>query len=129
MRIDAHTPDELIELSGDKKHGLLIIDELISSAAPQLERWLLKSDTYAMLGYGRDSENPQYPVIAAAPQKNYISLYVEGERDGEPLTSYYKDRLGKVSAGKSCINIRNVDKIDLEELERLVLDCVEWNER
>ncbi len=127
MRIDANSIEQLIELSGDKKEGIILLDNLITSAAPNLERWLLKSDTYVMIGYGRYRYDDNFPPIALAPQKNYISLYVYGEKDGELFTTIYKSKLGKVTAGKSCINIKNVDKINQTELVNLVKDCIEWN--
>ncbi len=127
MRIEANSVEELIEKSGDKKEGLLIIDKLIQDTAPLLDQWLLKSDTYVMIGYGRSKYDNKFPLIALAPQKNFISLYVVGEKDGVLFTTLYKDNLGKVKAGKSCIQIKNIDNINLTALKELITDCVEWN--
>ncbi len=129
MRIEASSIEELIEKSGDKREGLILLDTLICETAPQLEHWLLKSETYVMIGYGRFKYDTNFPLIALAPQKNFISLYVVGEKEGERFTTLYKPRLGKVAVGKSCINIKNPHALVLPEVKQLILDCVAWNEQ
>lgn len=128
MRSEARSVEDLFEKSEDKREGLLVIDEVIRDAAPQLERWLLKSETYTMIGYGRLKFSDQYPILRIAPQKNYISLYVIGEKEEDLLTNKYKAKLGKVSVGKSCIMIQNIHNIDLCKLKNLILDCVKWHD-
>ncbi len=128
MRIEANSVEELIEKAGDKKEGLIFLDQWIQKIAPGLKRWLLKSDTYVMIGYGKSRYDERYSLITLAPQKNFISLYIMGEKDGELLTKQYKDKIGKVTVGKSCIQIKNTEALNLRELENLILDSIRWNE-
>lgn len=129
MNTKASTVDALFEQAGDKRITMESIDRLIQTLFPDLEVWLLKSTTYTMIGYGRCALDRSYPLFSLAPQKQYTSLYVLGEKDGELYTSIYKEKLGKVQMGKSCIRIRDIAKVDMEELANLLLDCREWNDR
>jgi hypothetical protein len=64
------------------------------------------------------------PLIALAPQKRHLSLYVCAVVDGAYLAEARADRLGSVSCGKSCIRFTTLDKVDAEELATLVRDAV-----
>lgn len=129
MKIEAISVEEVIEKSGDKKESILILDTLIKSIVPDIKRWLLTSQTYTIIGYGKLKHHDDYPLIGIAPQKKYISLYVIGKKDGRLLTDIYRNKLGKVKVGKSCISIRNIDTVDKDELKNLLLDSIAWNQK
>ena len=78
-----------------------------------------------MLGYRLIPYRPRsartttrVPLIALAPQKRHLSLYVCAVVDGAYLAEARADRLGKVSCGKSCIRFTSLDRVDIAELER-----------
>lgn len=77
---------------------------------------------YNMIGYGNfnyrnyKKEIIDWPVIGLAGQKNYISLYVCALDNGQYIAETYKERLGNVSVGKSCIRFKTRDDIDMATL-------------
>ena len=79
-----------------------------------------------MPGYGSftykssKGEMLNWPVIAIASQKNYISLYVCALDHGNYLAEKYKAELGKVSVGKSCIRFKSVDDLNLKTLAKVI---------
>jgi hypothetical protein len=85
-----------------------------------------------MLGYGSfpyknyKKENIEWPVIALANQKQYISLYVCAVVDDTYVAEKYAKDLGKVSVGKSCIRFKKIEDLDLKALEK-VLKTAEKN--
>ena len=79
-----------------------------------------------MPGYGSfkyrnyKKEIIDWPIIALASQKNYISMYVCAVKDGEYVAEKYKDELGKVSVGKSCIRFKKIEDLNLKTLEKII---------
>lgn len=79
-----------------------------------------------MLGYGtfkylnNKKETLNWPVIALASQKNYISIYVCAVDKGEYIAEKHKKELGKVSVGKSCIRFKKVEDLNLKTLEKVI---------
>jgi hypothetical protein len=55
--------------------------------------------------------------IGFSPRKAAISLYVTGQAEGDPMVA----ALGKISHGKSCINVKRLTDIDLAALEALII--------
>ena len=43
-----------------------------------------------------------------------------------PIGEYYRDKLGSVSAGKSCIRIKKLDKLNIDEFRNLLRDAKRW---
>lgn len=82
-----------------------------------------------MLGYGSfpyrnyKKESIEWPIVALASQKNYISLYVCAVVKGHYLAEKYKDQLGKVSVGKSCIRFKKLEDLDLTTLEKVLKEA------
>lgn len=82
---------------------------------------------FNMIGYGSfpyvnaKKETVSWPVISLANQKNYISLYVCALDNGQYIAEMYAKELGKVKVGKSCINIKKLEDIDLEVLKKVLL--------
>ena len=73
-----------------------------------------------MLGYGKfhykyaSGREGDTSVIGLASQKNYISLYILAEKDGVYLAEANKEKLGKVSVGKSCIRFKKLEDLNLK---------------
>ncbi len=53
-------------------------------------------------------------------KKNYISVYVCSIEDGHYLAELYKERLGTVSVGKSCIRFKKLSDINLDTLKEVI---------
>lgn len=63
----------------------------------------------------------QSPIIAFAPRKNKISLYIaKNLPDRENLLI----KLGKHTQGASCVYVNKLDDIDLEVLEEILVKLI-----
>jgi uncharacterized protein YdhG (YjbR/CyaY superfamily) len=121
--VGAKSDDEYIAMLNDeRREAIEFLDKLIKDTVPSLKRWF----AYNMLGYGvfkyknNKKEELEWPVISLASQKNYISLYVCSVDDGEYIAEKYKDDLGKVDVGKSCIRFKKVEDLSLETLKKVL---------
>lgn len=117
--------------AGPREQVLRRVDELVTGAAPGIDRQLVPVGSGTMLGYGlmpyrpkSAKETTMWPLVALAAQKRHLSLYVCAVVDGGYLAEERADRLGKVSCGKSCIRFTNLDQVDTGELGALVRDAV-----
>jgi hypothetical protein len=127
-------PDEIdawFDSAGARSGELRRVDELVTAAAPGIDRQLVPMGSSAMLGYGlmpyrprSAKETTMWPLISLAAQKRHLSLYVSAVVDGGYLAEQRADRLGKVSCGRSCIRFTSLDDVDAAELSALVRDAV-----
>ena len=74
--------------------------------------------TFKYKNYKKDILN--WPVIALASQKNYISLYICALDKGKYIAEKYKKDLGKVSVGKSCIRFKKLQDLNLKTLAKVI---------
>lgn len=119
----AKTVEEyLAALPSERREPIEFLHELIQKTAPALKPHFAAN----MLGYGAfpyknyKKEMIEWPVIALASQKNYISLYVCAVVDGKYIAETHKKDLGKVSVGKSCIRFRTVEDLNLNTLKTVI---------
>ncbi len=115
-------------LPPDRREAMEFLDAFIRKTAPKLKPYF----SYNMPGYGAfpyrnyKNEKIEWPVIALASQKNYISLYVCAVDKGKYIAEMHKKDLGKVSVGKSCIRFKKISDLDLDTLKK-VLKLAEKN--
>ena len=124
MKIQAKTIEEFFKASGEKKDDLRKLDQIIIETVPDVQRGLKVTPSISMIAYwpaGMSRE--KWPVIALAPQKHYLSLYVRGVKDGQSLGDYYANRLGKTNNGKGCIRFRFLSEVSTEGLQQLIKDA------
>lgn len=109
-------------LPAERREPMEFLHQLIQKTAPKLKPNFI----YNMPGYGsftytnHKKEVLDWPVIALASQKNYISLYICAVEDGEYIAEKYKDELGKVSVGKSCIRFKKLPDLNLTTLKKVI---------
>lgn len=121
-----NTQEYLAMLPDERRNILEKLDKIIRQTAPQLKDYF----AYNMPGYGSftytnyKKEEIQWPIISMASQKNYISVYVCAVEDGEYIAEKYRDKLGKVSVGKSCIRFKKLEDLDLEIFEKVIQAAV-----
>jgi uncharacterized protein YdhG (YjbR/CyaY superfamily) len=112
----------LAQLPPERKEIMAFFDAFIKKTAPSLKPHF----AYNMIGYGSfkyknyKKEVIDWPTIALANQKNYISLYVCAVQNGEYVAEKHKAELGKVSVGKSCIRFKQVTDVNLEALAKVI---------
>ena len=106
----------------ERKELINFLHDFIQKSAPKLKSHF----AYNMLGYGsfkylnHKKEEIDWPTVALANQKNYISVYVCAMDGGEYLAEKNKDKLGKVSVGKSCIRFKKLEDVNLEVLKEVI---------
>lgn len=120
---DVTTPAEYIaSLPDDRRADVQALDRLIRKAAPKLKPHVRSG----MLGYGpyrykyASGREGESAVIGLASQKNHISLYFCTMEDGEYLAEKNKDKLGKVSVGRSCVRFKKLADLDLKGATELI---------
>jgi hypothetical protein len=98
------------------------LHDAIVAAAPKLPPFVV----YGMLGYGpfhykyESGREGDGAIICLASQKNYISLHLRAG-DGEGyLAEKNRERLGKVSVGRSCIRFKKLEDLNLKVAIELV---------
>lgn len=121
---DAKSVDEyLATLPEERKEIILFLHEYIQKTTPSLKPHF----AYNMLGYGsmkylnHKKDVIDWPIISLASQKNYISLYVCATEGNEYIAEKNKDRLGKVSVGKSCIRFKKLEDLNFDVLKEVLL--------
>jgi hypothetical protein len=127
--VKATTVEEyLAQVPPERQEIINSIHKLIKDTVPALKPHF----AYNMLGYGSfkykdyKKRDIDWPVIALANQKNYVSLYVCAVKDGEYLAEKHKDELGKVNVGRSCIRFKKIEDLYLENVKK-VLKLAEKN--
>ncbi len=120
--VGASSIDEYIAMLPDERRGAIeSLHDFI-----QKETGLKPHFAYNMLGYGSfkyknyKKEIIDWPTIALASQKNYMSLYVCSILDGGYLAEKFQDRLGKVNVGKSCIRFKKLEDLNLEGVKEVL---------
>lgn len=105
-----------------RKKDIQFLHAFIQKASPKLRPHF----AYNMLGYGSfkyknyKKEIIDWPVVALANQKNYISVYVCAVDNGVYIAEKHKSALGKVSVGKSCIRIKKLEDVHLPALKEVI---------
>lgn len=115
----------LAALPPERKEPIEFLHALIQKMSPTFKPHF----AYNMLGYGSfpyknyKKEQIEWPIVALASQKNYISLYVCCVVKNKYLAESYKNELGKVSVGKSCIRFKKIDDLNLDVLKKVLKEA------
>lgn len=110
-------------LPSERKETMEFMHKFILDNAPSLKSNFI----YNMPGYGifkcrnYKKEIIDWPIIALASQKNYISLYICAVDGGEYIAEKNKKNLGKVSVGKSCIRFKKISDLNLDTLKKVIV--------
>lgn len=112
-------------LEPGRKAAILELDKFIQKTIPDQKPNFAAN----MLGYGEfdytnsKKQTGKWPLIALASQKNYISLYICSIKNGKYLAENFKDQLGRVSVGKSCVRFKSLDDLKLPILKKLLIEA------
>ena len=128
MEKSTTTPDEFIQsLPDDVRGDIEQLDTAITEAMPGQAKTLWTGKFWGgsdqtIIGYGDYSydrpgrDTVEWFIVGLAPQKNYLSVYVNATDGDGYLVERYADKLGKVKVGKAAINFNAVDDINLDVL-------------
>jgi len=122
-KVKAKTVTEYLDSVGeDRRKDIKTLHTLIQKSSAKFKPWL----AYNMLGYGifkytnYKKEVVDWPLVALAAQKNYISLYVCAVDAKGYIAEQHKKNLGKVSVGKSCIRFKRLEDVNIQELKTVL---------
>ncbi len=113
----------LASVPKERQEDILFLHKFIQKTVPKLKSHF----AYNMLGYGsfpyRNSKKEilNWPTIALANQKNYISLYICSVYNGDYIAEKNSKDLGKVNVGKSCVRFKRVSDLNLNTLKKVLL--------
>jgi uncharacterized protein YdhG (YjbR/CyaY superfamily) len=120
---DAKTVAQYLNaVPADRKELIEFLHEFIQKAAPSLKPHFASN----MLGYGSfpyknyKNEEIEWPIIALANQKNYVSIYVCAVDNGTYVAETFAKDLGKASVGKSCIRFKKIEDVHLPTLKKVI---------
>lgn len=124
----ASTPEEyLAQIDEPRRSEMVKLHGLIAKAIPSM-----KPCIYAgMIGYGMyhfkyaSGREGDWPIVALASQKNYISVYVCASDDEGYCAERRKSELPKASIGKSCIRFKKLADVDVKVLLSIVKEGVQ----
>lgn len=118
----------LMLIPEDRKKEFDFLHGFIQKTVPDLKPYYASN----MIGYGSfyylDSKKQKrdWPIIALANQKNYMTIYVCALIKDKAAAEKYKKELGKLTKSLSCIRFKKVEEINLETL-KIVLKLAEKN--
>lgn len=109
-------------LPEERREAMEFLDAFIQKSAPSLKPNFHTN----MLGYGlfpyqnSKKQTMEWSVISLASQKHHISVYICCAIDGKYIAESHAKELGKVKVGKSCINIKKVEDVNLDALKKVI---------
>lgn len=97
--------------------------DLIARTLPKYERAMFGN----FMGFGRYRYQGktcagEWFHVGLTVNKTGFSLYVCCTENGKYLAEEAKDKLGKASVGKSCIRTSKLSNLNLDEVEKLLLE-------
>jgi len=117
----------LLRVPEDRKKDIDFLHDFIQKTVPYLKPYFASN----MIGYGSfqylDSKKQKrdWPIIALANQKNYISIYVCAVAGEQYAAEKYEKELGKVSVGRSCIRFKKIEDVNFDTLKIVLKICEE----
>lgn len=117
--------DYIAAVPAERKDAIVFLHDFIQKAVPDLKPYFATN----MLGYGAfpyknyKKETIDWPVIALANQKQYISIYVASATDGKYVAEKYQGELGNVKVGRSSISFKNLEDINLPILKKVLQEA------
>lgn len=122
------TPDEfLATLPADRRNAMATLHQAIRKAAPKLAPWITSGmGPSPIIGYGKfhyksaSGREGDWFLIGLCARKDYYGLHICcGDKDGY-LVERNAAKLGKVKTGRSCINFKKLEDLDLSAAMALV---------
>ena len=98
---------------------------------PDLEVKLWQSMGHPIIGYGQTTyqlasgKSANWFIVGLAAHKNYCSLYVWGWVNQQSLLEAYREQLGKVRMGRSCLNFKSLADLQLPVIQQMIQKAVQ----
>lgn len=130
------TPQKYIDsLTPEQKEVIQFLHDKIAAMFPQFTPYMYETVFWGgseqhIICYGKMTyknsagKEAEWFQIGLTQQKNYVSVYLTAVEDRQYVAEKYKDTLGKVSVGKSCIRFRKLENVNLDALFVLMKKAV-----
>jgi hypothetical protein len=123
----AHTPAEfLAALPDDRRETMTAVHKAIRKAIPKQAPFVTAGMGTPLIGYGKyrykssSGREGEWFLIGLATGKGYYSLHIcAGDTSGYLAEKNAAD-LGKVKTGRSCINFKKLEDLNLAAAMKLV---------
>lgn len=135
FKVPAESLEEYLAFDPARTGDLEQLHALIRKAAPSLKRYFHAGTPageigmrFKMIGYGqtryrvKTGESTVWPVIGAALQKNYISVYFAVNKDGAPIVDGFKGRLGELRTGQNNFSFERFDDLNAGAVSALIAE-------
>lgn len=123
----ANTPEEYIKMLEEPvKEEVEKLFNLIKKEMPNDKPYIISG----MIGFrsghyktksGREGD---WPLIALASRKNYISFYVCAAEGKQYIAEKYKNELPDASIGRSCIRFKNMKDVNEKVLQKIIKEAM-----
>jgi hypothetical protein len=116
----------LAALPDDRRATMTAVHEAIRQAIPKLKPFVTAGMGTPLIGYGKyryrsaSGREGEWFLIGLAAGKAYYSLHVCAGGDEVYSVERNAKKLGKVKAGRSCINFKKLEDLKLDEAMKLV---------
>ena len=125
------TPDQYIaSLPADRRAAVVVVHAAIRKAVPKLAPEIMMGMGSPLIGYGKyhyksaSGREGDWFLIGLCAGKSYYSLHIcAADKDGY-LVEQSAAKLGKVKAGRSCINFKKLEDLKLDGAMALVKKAV-----
>lgn len=127
----------LLSLSDPKRAEMETLHNHIQKLLPKAKLWFLdgkdekgKVVSNPNIGYGSqtmkyaDGTTKEFYQIGISSNTSGISVYIMGLEDKKYLIQTYGDSIGKATVTGYCIKFKKLNDIDLDILEKAILDGV-----
>lgn len=123
MKAAAGTPEEYIaRLDEPRRSQIQAIYDLVREAAPDLEPWMVAGKIgFGKFPYQGKSKKcaGEWFKLAVASNKNTIMFATCAVVEGKNLAEAYGEKLPKADIGRSCINFRKFEDVDMKVLREI----------
>ena len=118
----ANTPEAYIaQLEEPRRSQIQAVFDLVRESAPDLEPFVISGKIgFGKLHYRTKSCEGDWFKLGLASNKNTIMFAsCAVGADGKHMAESYVDKLPKAKIGKSCINFRKLEDVDLDVLREI----------
>ncbi|MCX6148237.1 MAG: DUF1801 domain-containing protein [Candidatus Kapabacteria bacterium] len=130
----------IASLPEKKRSEIEILHKLIIQVLPKSKLWFLdgkdekgKIVSNPNIGYGyqtikyADGKTKEFYQVGLSTNTTGISVYIMGIEDKKYLSETYTKTIGKASVTSYCIKFKSLKDINIEVLEKAIIDGVENN--
>lgn len=122
----AKTPEEYLGMVEEsKKKDTQELFDFIKKEMPKDKPYIVSGFIgFRSIHYkSKSGREGDWPLIALAPQKDYISLYVCASDGKQYVAEKYKEELPKANIGRSCIRFKKLEDIDLKVISKVIKEA------